>query len=84
MYRTEIIADRVQFGQRPDAADGPKSDVAPESDTDQRPLLSVPLAKAQEAQSLSLIPKKRTSTSRTYRSDPVGRTLGSRQYLLDA
>jgi single-strand DNA-binding protein len=37
MYRTEIIADRVQFGPRPGAVNGPKSDIAPESDTDQRP-----------------------------------------------
>jgi len=36
-YRTEIIADRVQFGPRPGAVNGPKSDVAPEDDTDQRP-----------------------------------------------
>lgn len=36
-YRTEVIADRVQFGPRPGAVNGPKSDVAPESDSDQRP-----------------------------------------------
>jgi single-strand DNA-binding protein len=37
MYRTEVIADRVQFGPRPGSLNGPKSDVASESDTDQRP-----------------------------------------------
>jgi single-strand DNA-binding protein len=36
-YRTEIIADRVQFGPRPGVVNGPKSDVAAEGDTDQRP-----------------------------------------------
>jgi single-strand DNA-binding protein len=36
-YRTEIIADRVQFGPRPGSVNGPARDVAPENDTDQRP-----------------------------------------------
>jgi single-strand DNA-binding protein len=36
-YRTEIIADRVQFGPRPGTVNGPTKDVAPEDDTDQRP-----------------------------------------------
>lgn len=36
-YRLEIIADRVQFGPRPGAINGPVKDVAPEDDTDQRP-----------------------------------------------
>lgn len=36
-YRTEIIAERVQFGPRPGAQNGPAKDVAPEADPDQRP-----------------------------------------------
>lgn len=35
--RTEIIADRVQFGPRPGAVNGPGKDVAAEDDADQRP-----------------------------------------------
>jgi single-strand DNA-binding protein len=34
---TDIVAERVQFGPRPGGINGPKSDVAGESDTDQRP-----------------------------------------------
>ncbi|WP_425905744.1 single-stranded DNA-binding protein [Nitrobacter sp. TKz-YC02] len=37
MYRTDIVAENVQFGPRPGAANGPVKDVAPEDDTDQRP-----------------------------------------------
>jgi single-strand DNA-binding protein len=37
MYRTDIVADNVQFGPRPGSLNGPVKDVAPESDTDQRP-----------------------------------------------
>jgi single-strand DNA-binding protein len=36
-YRAEIVAEKVQFGPRPGAVSGPRTDVAPESDTDQRP-----------------------------------------------
>jgi single-strand DNA-binding protein len=36
-YRAEIVAEKVQFGPRPGGLHGPKSDVATESDTDQRP-----------------------------------------------
>jgi single-strand DNA-binding protein len=36
-YRTEIIAERVQFGPRPNAVNAAGKDVAPENDPDQRP-----------------------------------------------
>jgi single-strand DNA-binding protein len=36
-YRAEIVAEKVQFGPRPGSVNGPMKDVAPESDTDQRP-----------------------------------------------
>ena len=36
-YKTEIVADRIQFGPRPGVQNGPAKDVAPENDPDQRP-----------------------------------------------
>jgi single-strand DNA-binding protein len=37
MYRTDIVAENVQFGPRLSAVNVPVRDVAPEDDTDQRP-----------------------------------------------
>lgn len=49
-YRAEVIAEKVQFGPRPGTLNGPKSDVAGESDTDQRP----PSERAAEGATASL------------------------------